>query len=358
MKGRSVKVILGVSAMALAAALASHASAQDINMFDPRFEAKNVCDYIAGVTGSGPFTYSTTGLAAGGEAVTRGAIDLDGDGTDEFIMTPGNEMSEELSFAIKPDGTQTPLTEAIEGYGTGTRFLPFHGRWYLVNSSTSYGAYVLAAYSFAKGSLKPEPTCKFDNETKETMAQGVDGGAEDGEWCAATALSDAAAYRLKPAATLSAAQKAALMAQVNADGLERPESAGDIYKPTIGPFAGLLLWKAKIAPYLACTGSTFTIIADDGAGGYKLAPGDKQKELDLLQGNEGFYNTSCTPDVEIFETKGRFFVERYWGGGKQTDDHQLIHSIQELKDGKTQEICAAYFEVTPKVTWMSPDQPK
>ena len=349
---------LGVSALALGVALAGHGWAQTPEDFDPRFNAKNVCDYIAGVSGYGPFAFQPTGLAASGELVKRGVIDLDGDGTPEYIMTPGNEMSEDLSSTIKPDGATTPLTEAIENYGTGTGFLPFNGRWYLVNFKTSFGAYVLGAYGFEKGSLKPVAVCKFDNDTKETMSTGVNAGPDDGDWCANKALADAAANRLKPAVTLSDAQKAALMAQVNLDGATRLESAGDLYKPTTGAFAGLLLWKAKIAPFLACTGSAFTIVEDDGAGGYKLAPGGKQKELDALQGSEEFYNNSCTPEVDLFEANGRFFVERHWGGDKQTDDHQLLHSLQELKDGQPQEICAAYYEVTPKVTWMSPDLSK
>lgn len=348
----------GVSALALGVALAGHGWAQTPDDFDPRFKAKNVCDYIAGVSGYGPFAFQATGLAASGDLVKRGVIDLDGDGTPEYIMTPGNEMSEDLSSTIRPDGTTTPLTEAIENYGTGTGFLPFNGRWYLVNFKTSFGAYVLGAYGFEKGSLKPVAVCKFDNDTKETMSTGVNSGPDDGEWCANKALADAASNRLKPAVTLSAEQKAKLMAEANANDINRVESAGDLYKPTVGPFAGVYLWKAKLAPYLACTGSAFLIVEVDGVNGYKLAYSDKQKQLDALQGSEEFYNSTCTPDVDLFEANGRFFVERHWGGGKQTDDHELLHSLQELKDGQPQEICAAYFEVTPKVTWMSPDQPK
>lgn len=352
--------------LALVGAMAGHAMAQG-GAIPARFAAKTVCEFIAGVKASGPISYpKQTGLFSDGLA-REGVLDLDGDGVMERVAfnSDTGTMGGDAYSVWKPDGTDVFLSGVDqEGGGFGAAFLSYDGRWYFVIFAAETGAFVRSAFTFAKGTLDLQPVCKFDNDTVETIFGGRDSGESDQEWCNGAAVSESKSGRLKPIVTLDDATVNELDSQMKSgrDEYGGPESysGGEIYAPASGPFEGLKLWKVNSSSGAGrgCAGSFFRIVEGNGAG-TKLSASPLQTLLNQMQSESdelGVYN--CVADVALFEANGRFFLDRSGGDEKPMTDQQLNHAFIEAVDGHARQICLAQFEVTPRVTWKSPELSK
>jgi hypothetical protein len=357
---------IAAGSMAVLGALAGQAMAQGSDI-PARFAGKNVCQYIAGIKASGPLDYhEQTGLFSEGLA-RGGLLDLDGDGVMERVAFNFNTgtMGGDAYSIWKADGTEVFLSGVEQdGGGYGAAFLSYGGRWYFVIFAAEGGAFVHGAFGFAKGTLDLEPICKFENDTVETMFTGRDSGGSDQEWCNGAAVSESKSGRLKPVETLDDAAISDLDSQMKAgrDEYGGPENfaGSEIYAPTIGPFAGLKLWKVNESSGAGrgCAGSFFRIVEGDGAA-YKLSHSPLQTLLNQMQAESddvGVFN--CVTDVALFEANDRFFLDRSGGDEKPVTDQQLNHVFVEALDGQAKQICRGQFDVTPRVVWESAGLPK
>lgn len=354
-----------MAGLALSGATAAYDSAE-------RFETKNVCTFIAGVTTrvppeeDGDAPHGRLGVYDRDGLMMQGMLDLDGDGVFETVkngdmgrhggdlfdiqMADGNSVLE---------GGNTGRGDEPAGYGAG--FMSFTGRWYMLTFTSEGGAFATGAYAFDKG-VKRKLVCKFETTAVEDMQNGTGGTDVDNGWCGNAVIEEAKAKRLKPAITLTDAQSAALVEMMGEYAGNSTYKGNEIFKPSAGPLAGKLLWKVYLVSDAGhgCKTGSFYLVEADGAGGYKIAEDDAgRKMLNLLQsGHEAWDSYNCHSDANAFEKDGRFFVEQSSGEDAPRDDAMLHHTINEFRDGKAQQICTAVYELTTKVTWSSPDLPQ
>lgn len=340
-----------------------------------RLQAKNVCQMVAGIVthvpmeGSGDEPIGRMGMFQTDGLIRQGSIDLDGDGNFEAIVNGdmGHHGGDLFNFS------DAKGEEILEGgivatggdpSGLGAGFTSFKGRWYEVVFASEYGAFPRGVFAFEKGTLKRRLMCRFESDVAETMkpAKGVEGG--DTVWCEGGAASDAKANRMKPVLTLNEAQAKDLAGQteeiIGAYAGNSSYSGNEVFKPTAGPFAGKLLWRVTLKSDAGrgCTASAFYLIEANGAS-YRLLGADAQAPLASLQSDAGYDDAFyCGTEVQLFEKDGRMFVDRTSGDEKPATDEQLNHSIVEAVDGKPREVCSAEYDVTPRVTFTSPELPQ
>ena len=243
------------SLAALAALLLGGTAAAD-EIYE-RFETRDVCDFLAAYSFEYPppsdFELGRVGLWQRDGYIRQGIIDLDGDGTMETVTNGDMGRHGGDLFNIRR-GDGEPLLEganmggADEPGGFGAGLMTFDGRWYMVVFARQTTALVTGAYSFERGSLHRQLACRFENDVVETMAlPGPD--AISGGTCPEMADS-VKAGRLKPSGQLTEAQlealRVALEEAIGPYAEAQPYQGTDLYTPTLGPFAGLTLWKAAL----------------------------------------------------------------------------------------------------------------
>lgn len=333
-----------------------------------RMAATNVCDYIAGVTAEASLDGDRVGLFVSDGLVWKGVLDLDGDGTRETV-TPSSAMGTmggDGYDITRADGTTLYVgresgTDSDMPDGFGGAFLNFAGRWFYVVFAWDSAAFPVGTIAFEKG-VTPVTACRFTHTVEEKMGLANLARDEDASWCWGTAREDAKANRLKPAATLNPAEEAALAealtAQAQAAGSSLQGFSGtEIYRPTIGPFAGLDIWKVNNSSGAGrgCAGQFLQIVSRSGDGDYSLADDPRQRLLNQLVAESdelGVYN--CHAEIDLVEVNERFFVERHAGSETPTIDPQLLHFLVEPRDGKPYQACASFYRVTPKVSDRNP----
>lgn len=337
-----------------------------------RFEAKTVCQYVVGVKALGPVSRSdpslpsAAGMMALDEMVRGGVMDLDGDGVMEKVVPDHDTgtMGGDAYSVVKADGGDSFIAGMdMENGGFGSAFLSFAGRWYFVTFAAETGAFVSGVFTFSTGSLELVPACAFANEVTETMFGGTDASQSDQEWCSGPAPTEAKAGRLtaieeidEATATRLADELIASLGDTALQGL----SGREIYAPASGPFAGLKLWKVNNSSGAGrgCAGSFFRLVEGEGAS-LTLSASPLQSLLNRMQSGEdevGVFN--CLSDVALFEANGRFFLDRNSGDEPAVTDQQLNHAFIEGVDGAPREICRSSYDVTPRVTFESPELSK
>lgn len=331
-----------------------------------RFQAADLCDVIAGYTVNYPSDMpGRAGLWERDGFIRQGRIDLDGDGKME-IVTNGDmgRNGGDLFDIARGDGDSILEGANVGGvnepHGFGAGFTNFDGRWYMVVFARESGALVTGAFTFESGSLRRQLACRFDNAVTEIMALPDPNAIDDGTCPGLT--EKVVAGRLKPVGQLTDAQfatlQAALMEESGGYVDQAPFTGVDLYKPTIGPFAGATLWKARLdsdAGIGGCHGEAFIALTPAGDG-YTLTGGDVQTKLNVIQNGEADYPFGCAVDVQLSEADGQFYVERKAGGEPIDADEQLHHSVWAEADGQPKELCRARYEITPKVTWRAGDK--
>lgn len=334
-----------------------------------RMRARTVCDYIAATPAEASLAGDRVGLFASDGLVWQGVLDLDNDGAAEIVqpsMSMGS-MGGDGYDIVRADGEATYVgregasdSEMPDGFGGA--FLNFSGRWFFVVFSWETGAFPVGALMFEAG-VKPVTACRFGHVVEETMQLANIGSNADADWCRERAVAEARSGRLKPAVMLSEGEEAALAealtAETQASGSALQGFSGrEIYRPTRGPLADLLLWKVNNSSGAGrgCAGQFFRIVTQGEDGAYRLSGDARQTLLNRMQaGSDELAVYNCVTDVDLFETGSRFFVERHAGDAPPTIDAQLVHSIVEARGEGAAEICSASFRVTPQVSYAAPE---
>jgi len=354
--------------MIAACTLAGSALGQQVDV-PARMHARTVCDYIAATPAEASLAGDRVGLFASDGLVWQGVLDLDNDGAREIIVPNSvmGSMGGDGYDIVRADGGSVYVGRegAADGDtpdGFGGAFLNFSGRWFFVVFSWETGAFPVGALMFEAG-VKPVTACRFSHDVEETMQLANMGPGADADWCRDRATAEARSNRLKPVLMLSEGEEAtladSLTAETQASGSALQGFSGrEIYQPTRGPLAGLLLWKVNNSSGAGrgCAGQFFRIVTRGEDGSYRLSDDTRQVLLNRMQAESddlAVYN--CVTDVDLFETDSRFFLERHAGDEPPVIDAQLVHSIVEGRGDSAAEICSASFRVTPKVTYVAPE---